>query len=168
MNVSLEELTADAPNARALREAIAHAPARAAGDHSVLYVHTCGISTPDVGAVHAALAKVTEVLGGPITLAATSSNDFALFIEGWPHERALQVARLIRAVVQGARLAHLPGMRVSIGLLSLRGGEVDIDRLLDDAKAMCHAAERPGRDRITIVPLFDGAHRVGECGGWHG
>lgn len=118
-------------------KAIVGAVARSPYQHSLLLVNCSGITESVPASVSATLALISRSLDGRVTFAEMDSGNFVLFLEGRSIERAWQVARLIRAVIE--RELALQNKNVRIGILPIRGADSDIDALFDSAEQFCRS-----------------------------
>ncbi|MBE9605247.1 GGDEF domain-containing protein [Acetobacteraceae bacterium H6797] len=107
----------------------------------------------------AVLRQVAEalagVLGGPRQVIRYGGEEFAAFLPGLEHERALAVAAKLRAAVSSLPLDGLPPeaaalrVTVSIGVATSPADGQTLGHLLDMADARLYAAKNAGRDKVV-------------------
>ena len=153
MGESRKDRFEDSASASCLHDAIETALDRRHTEHSLLYVSASGLDLQEVSIVHSVLSKMTRVLGGPTNLFELGEGNFAFFMEGWPSDRGMSVARLVRTLIQGAELGYLQDASVKIGLIAIESDAADVDELLDRAYRACQVSHLAGGSRMDIVRL---------------
>jgi GGDEF domain-containing protein len=105
--------------------------------------------------LRAAIEYVVGGIGGVVTLVEMGARDFALLLERWPVERAVQVARLLRAATQGMRFRHLgEDVSISVGVVPVHGS-ANVGEILAQAVRSCDSADRHGQSRIEVYKGHD-------------
>ena len=87
------------------------------------------------------------------TLARLGGDEFGALLESCPPDQALRIAHAVRETVREFRFVwenKTFSVGVSIGLVPVHAGSVDIDRLLALADACCYEAKNKGRDRVQV------------------
>lgn len=112
-------------------------------------------------------ARLQEQVGRGDTLARLGGDEFGVLLEHCPLERAEQVVRRLRKVIEDFRFTwdkRVFAIGVSIGMVPVRGGSGDIATALSAADNACYAAKEAGRNRIHIYQPDDAelARRRGE------
>ena len=139
-------------SASRLHDIIETALDRPRTEHSLLYVSASGLDLQEVSIVHSVLSKMTRVLGGPSTLFELGEGNFAFFMEGWPADRGMSVARLVRTLIQGAELGYLQDASVKIGLIAIESDDA-VSRHAGEREGACQGSHLLGGSNMDIVRL---------------
>ncbi|MGV8711598.1 MAG: EAL domain-containing protein [Nitrosomonas sp.] len=134
--------------------------------HALLYLDldqfkvindTCGHSAGDE-----LLRQVTTLLHSKLrtrdTLARLGGDEFGIILEHCPENEALQVANLLRELVENFRYQWQDKtftIGVSIGLLSIRHDNEGLANALSAADSACFAAKEQGRNRVHVYQTND-------------
>ncbi|MDE2389863.1 MAG: EAL domain-containing protein, partial [Betaproteobacteria bacterium] len=113
---------------------------------------TCGHSAGDE-----LLRQITSVLHAKLrmrdTLARLGGDEFGVILEHCPQNEALQVAQVLRELVQNFRF-YWQGktftVGVSIGLFPITHKNKDLAYALNAADSACYAAKKQGRNRVHV------------------
>ena len=134
--------------------------------HALLYLDldqfkvindTCGHSAGDE-----LLRQVTALLHSKLrardTLARLGGDEFGIILEHCPENEALQVANLLRELVENFRYQWHDKtftIGVSIGLFSIRHDNQGLESALSAADSACFAAKEQGRNRVHVYQTDD-------------
>lgn len=118
--------------------------------HTVAIIRLHGASGNDAENTCRAVARIIHTLEDRLTLAVITPTDLALFMHGWHTERAIVVARLIRAVIQSSVMPKCAYRHVSIALIPATSRELDLESLLERVHAPFPLLEQPGIEIIEV------------------
>ncbi|OOG21472.1 sensor domain-containing diguanylate cyclase [Thioalkalivibrio denitrificans] len=143
--------------------------------HALLYMDldqfkvvndTCGH-----GAGDELLKQLAYMLMGKVresdTLARLGGDEFGVLLENCPLEKAQEIAHDLRQTVREFRFSWQEStfqVGISIGLVMIENGSLDVSEILSAADMACYAAKDLGRDRIHVYHPEDAelAQRRGE------
>ncbi|ACL73071.1 EAL domain-containing protein [Thioalkalivibrio sulfidiphilus] len=148
-----------------LAQALAQARDRLA-HHAVLYMDldqfkvvndTCGHSAGDE-----LLKQLAYLLMGKVresdTLARLGGDEFGVLLENCPLDKAREIAQELRQTVRDFRFSWKGKsfqIGISIGLVMISDGNLDLAEVLSAADMACYAAKDLGRDRIHVYHAED-------------
>ncbi len=92
------------------------------------------------------------------TLARLGGDEFGVLLEHCPLDQALEIANVIKDVVEEFRFdweGQSFGLGVSIGLVPIRGGSQSTSAVMSAADSACYAAKDQGRNRIHVYDEAD-------------
>jgi diguanylate cyclase (GGDEF)-like protein len=92
------------------------------------------------------------------TVARVGGDEFALLLDGCPHNRAREIAEDIRADIAALRVEYEGrqfSVKASIGISYGQSGTHSASGMLKAADAACYSAKEDGRDRICVNPASD-------------
>jgi diguanylate cyclase (GGDEF)-like protein len=92
------------------------------------------------------------------TAARVGGDEFALLLDGCPHDRALEIAEALRAEIAAMTVTSDGidySVRASIGVSYGHAGKHSATGMLKAADAACYSAKEKGRNRVCINPASD-------------
>ena len=92
------------------------------------------------------------------TAARVGGDEFALLLDGCPHERAKEIAERVRADIADLSIVYEEmeySVKASIGVSFGQSGTHSATGMLKAADAACYNAKEEGRDRVCINPASD-------------
>lgn len=104
-------------------------------------------------ALRAFAGVLLTVTGSNDAVARLGGEEFAVLLPGRTARSAMAVAERLRATVEGLHLSEgeeLVRFTVSVGLSSLRGGELTMEAMLRRADRALYQAKREGRNRVAL------------------
>jgi diguanylate cyclase (GGDEF)-like protein len=140
---------------------IASSDRRAGGEYSIIFVDLDLFKQVNDNGGHAAgdavlqavAAILKEVSRSGDTAARVGGDEFALLLEDCPHERAFEIAELIRLEIEHLAVpyeGHNYRVHASIGVSYGRAGVHSSDAMLKAADAACYAAKECGRNKVRM------------------
>ena len=134
--------------------------------HALLYMDLDRFKAVNDTCGHAAgdelLREVTQMFRAHVrkrdTLARLGGDEFVLLMEHCPLDKAARMARTLASDLAKLEFRwgrHRLRVGVSIGVVAIPTGDVDIRTLMAAADAACYTAKREGRIRIAPTTAFD-------------
>lgn len=141
--------------------------------HALLYLEldqfkiindTCGHSAGDE-----LLRQITALLHAKLrtrdTLARLGGDEFGIILEHCPQHEALQVANILRELVQNFRFqwqGQTFTIGVSIGLFPITSTNQGLTQALNAADSACYSAKEQGRNRVHVYQASESQHESSE------
>lgn len=145
---------------------IARSDRRHGGEYSMIFIDLDLFKEVNDTGGHAAgdevLKAVAQILRqssrGGDTAARVGGDEFALLLEGCPHDRAREIGEYIRREIAELRVLfeeEYYGVEASIGIAYGRSGVHSAEAMLRAADAACYSAKEDGRNRVVTHSAGD-------------